>query len=113
MNYAAVINREIFHSFICACTNRLYRSLWANEKKENPETFFKLKELLDGQTEQEEEQGRQNIKQVLEMTSDLKKDQFDSQLFQITDNQKKDLEEDFEKSYELAEVNNREQCIID
>jgi hypothetical protein len=50
LNRAAIINKDIFYSFICASTNRLYKTLWANDKKENPETLTNLKQLMNGQT---------------------------------------------------------------
>jgi hypothetical protein len=32
-NYAAIINRTMFYTFILACTAYLVRELWPNEKK--------------------------------------------------------------------------------
>ena len=34
MSYAAIINREMFYTFILSCTANLTRTLWPNEKKE-------------------------------------------------------------------------------
>ena len=34
-NYAVVINRDIFYTFVVPALNNFYRSLWPNEQKEN------------------------------------------------------------------------------
>ena len=59
-NYAAIINRKMFFTFILACTAYLVRELWPNEKKGEiyERVLAALEKLSEGVTPEEKEEGR-------------------------------------------------------